>query len=134
MDSQVTALKVKVVSLMDEARRIRVEECRALGGLPMDGKGPATKRDEKLYASLRGHRVNDIRPEARCALLAYGFLRGVPYRAMEAKTRKPVDFKRLKSLVSKFGGLPDSKCEVDEQTLRDWLTAPLPKEVESTST
>ena len=123
MDNQVTALKVKVVSLMDEARRIRVEECRALGGVPMDGKGPAAKRDDKLYVSLRKHRVIDIRPEARCALLAYAFLRGVGYKRVEAKTRKPVDVKRVRQLVAKFGGLPDQPLLVEDGAIREWLLA-----------
>lgn len=54
---------------------------------------------DDIRADLHEHRVNDVRGEARAAHLAYGFLRGVPYRAMEQKSYTPppwMQFERIK--------------------------------------
>jgi hypothetical protein len=95
MKTQVKALKVKVKSLAAEAGIIRLEERRAIGG---------KRRDDVLYASLRQHRVWDVRKEQRSSLLAYAFLRGRAYSACErpADDNKP-DIDRVQSLVKKFG-------------------------------
>ena len=75
---ELTELKVKICSLMDEARVIRREENRFA-------------KDSYERFKLRQHRVIDVRREARAAQLAYGFLRGMPYAKMEAKTYEPID-------------------------------------------
>jgi hypothetical protein len=90
MKTRVRMLKVKVKSLAEEARIIRLEESRA-------GK------DGFLRSELHHHRVVDVCKEQRSSLLAYGFLRGVEYAAIEAKTETPPDWPRVAKLVSKFG-------------------------------
>lgn len=55
-------LRVKVKSLMEEARIIRAEEHRTRNGW--------------LFAELREHRVKVLRCEARATHIAYGLLRG----------------------------------------------------------
>lgn len=107
MENQLSGLRIKVVSLMDEAKQIR--------------KSERVAKTYKEYAYLRNHRVNDIRPEQRLALLAYAYLRGKAYRSQEATARKPVNFKRLYSLVAKFGAAPGSKLELTEGVLEAWV-------------
>jgi hypothetical protein len=108
MESQVKMLKVKIKSLADESRTIRLEEKRA-------GK------DDTLRNKLHNHRVGDVRREQRLSLLAYGFIRDRPYRSMEAKTKREPDWTRVMKLVNKFG----PACSASElQTLFDaWKCA-----------
>lgn len=81
-------LKVKIKSLAAEAHIIRREERRTRGDL--------------RYA-LQQHRKTDVRQEARAAILAYGFLRGRDFRAMEAKGSKAPYWSRIEALVKKYG-------------------------------
>jgi hypothetical protein len=71
--------RVKIRSLTEEARIIRQEERRCIGQERASDRGV-----------LRGHRVGIVREEQRATLLAYAFVRGVPYRAVEW-TAKPLD-------------------------------------------
>lgn len=120
MKNQVKALKVKVKSLAQEARIIRLEERRALlVGHPEKARGKY--RDDGLYFSLREHRVRDVRSEQRSSLIAYAFLRGKDYRQCEPKATKTVDVGRVKQLIEKFGGMPGFKFGCEPATLNDWL-------------
>jgi hypothetical protein len=110
MKTRVKMLKVKVKSLAEESRIIRAEEHRA-------GK------DELLRGILHSHRVCEVRREQRASLLAYGFLRGVEYAAIEAKTETPPDWNRVAKLVGKFGSPmweshPDRKAQ--DAAFADW--------------
>jgi len=67
-------LKVKIKSLAAEARIIRHEEAKA-----------RKWKNTALRVGLAGHRRGIVRSAARHTHLAYGFLRGRPYKAMEAK-------------------------------------------------
>lgn len=58
-------LKVKIKSLAEEARIIRLEERRA-----------KARGDYETLTSLYLHRTKDVRNEARATQLAYGFLKG----------------------------------------------------------
>lgn len=87
-------LKVKIKSLADEARIIKHEEQKRRG--PRHGPGP-----ERFW--LHSHRVFGVRPEARCALIAYGFLRGRPYEVVENNAKTQPDWERVQKLVEKFG-------------------------------
>lgn len=84
-------LKVKVKSLAAEARIIRLEERRA-------GHGDLRNR-------LAVHRRWHVRFEARHSLLAYGYLRGIPYVAMERTTREDnsPDWDHVEQMVKRFG-------------------------------
>lgn len=87
MDKKI-CLKVKIKSLAAEAKIIRELESKT-----------------KTPWLLKEHRVGIVRSEQRHTLLAYGFLRGRPYAAMEAKlTNTPApDFNKIKKLVDKYG-------------------------------
>lgn len=108
MDTQIPMLRVKIKSLADEARTIRLEEKRA-----------ATDR---LRGELRRHRTFDVRAEQRASLLAYAFLRGRPRAACEPKCKVEPNWDRVLKLAKKFG--PVAPTETHEQVLRrlqDWM-------------
>lgn len=126
MKTRVTMLKVKIKSLADEARAIRLEERRALGR--RESAGVFRGRDDALRLELREHRVKDVRAEQRSSLLAYAFLRGRTLAACEGSKPKPghrePDWKRVGELVWKFG--PVTPAETKEQLaarLAEWRTA-----------
>lgn len=113
--SRKTELKIKIMSLAAESRIIRREEKKWPG-----------RHAKRL--SLREHRIGDVRTEARCALLAYGFLRGRLYRQVENRVRpvdhahkdkamKPIDWERVIALVARFGGLDKRDAR---QKLAEW--------------
>ena len=81
-------LRVKVISLADEARTIRKAELRTWGLL-----------QERLHL----HRVNELRAEARHAHIAYGLIRGRALERMERANSKPFDANRVRQLLKKYG-------------------------------
>lgn len=83
-------LKIKIKSLAAEAAIIRAEERK--------WPGPSAER-----FGLHEHRVQDVRRESRAAGLAYGFLRGRRYRALEAKSYEEPNWKRVQQIAEKFG-------------------------------
>jgi len=86
---RVTQLKVKIKTLASEAGHIRLEETRTHGALRCD---------------LADHRRGVVRREARCSLLAYGFLRGRPYLTIEAEnTRVTPSWPKIGKMVERFG-------------------------------
>jgi hypothetical protein len=54
------------------------------------------------YHGLREHRTADVRRHARHNLLAYGFLRGVAYRTMEATAKTQPDWKAVEQHARTF--------------------------------
>ena len=76
--------RVKIRSLAEEAKIIRHEEKKANRGLDCD--------------VLHQHRVGSLRNEARCTLLAYALIRGVPYANVERSSRIP-DGNRVRAIV-----------------------------------
>ena len=99
-------LKIKIMSLAAEARIIRTEERKR--------PGPSDARQ-----GLHQHRVQDVRRECRSASLAYGFLRGRGYRALEAKCYEEPRWGRVIELVRKYGetGLP---VDALKKAVKDW--------------
>lgn len=85
-------LKIKLKHLAEEARIIRREADKqyALGNYQ---KGN----------DLTNHRKGVVRREARATLLAYQYLRGIPYAACEASPKTEPDWSRVKSMVKKYG-------------------------------
>lgn len=89
------SLKVKIRSLAEEAKIIRAEEKKIIS-------------DNSIYwirarSALRHHRTNEVRKEARAALLAYALIRGVPYHSVERPKSKEIDIKAVQRIVDKFG-------------------------------
>lgn len=86
---------------------------------------------ERTRLGLYRHRVYDVRREARLTHLTYGFLRGVPYRAMEQKSYSPppwltkdvkIGFSAcpVERMALKFGELPQERII---QRLAEWKQA-----------
>lgn len=150
MENQISMLRVKIKSLADEARVIRREELKALrrnkpgraynpSGSPGGAKKPRRKasphQDQDLFKALNAHRRVDLRLEQRAALLAYAYLRGVPYcqvepraiwRGWDASLRKEALRKRVAALAAKFGGLPTSPAPVTVEAVTAWVEAAVP--------
>jgi len=100
-------LRVKLKSLAEEARIIRIEELRA-----------NKARNFDLQNGLRGHRVATVRRATRETLLAYQFLRGVPYAKVEKPNSNPVDLLAVLRMVKRYG---DLKSGTEEQALKEWM-------------
>lgn len=82
-------LKVKVKSLADEARIIRLETKRA--------------RSLSIKNGLYRHRIDVVRFEARHTHLAYGFLRGKSYEQIEQKAHVAPNWAKVRKMVEKYG-------------------------------
>lgn len=82
-------LRIKIKSLADEARTIRAEAKKVSGMVKWE---------------LNHHRTSVVRPHARLSLLAYGLLRGVPYRAIEHSCYELPNWEKIRNLASRFGG------------------------------
>lgn len=141
-------LKVKVKSLAEEARVIRREEGKAKGlaqrierkvkasGVEMPPADPAAVaawetawetrcHHRQAFHRLQEHRRGKLRVEARCAQLAYGYIRGRKYSQLEGTRRanNPPDGKRVVEIVWSFGNPPYLVAELDGM-VRAWLGLP----------
>lgn len=100
-------LKVKIKSLAAEARIIRHEERKSRGQLRND---------------LAAHRKGIVRREARSSQLAYGYLRGRPYRKLEPTCHRQPDWTAVERMVKKYGRLQQPieewKDEQEKQSVR----------------
>lgn len=90
-------LKVKLKSLAEEARIIRLETKRA--------------KRESIRNGLYLHRIGVVRHEARHTHLAYGFLRGKEYRQIEPKAHTVPDWNKVRNMVGKYGAHLDWSSE-----------------------
>ena len=80
-------LRVNVKSLAEEAKFIRHEE----------------RRCGKCYLwRLHGHRIGLLREQSRLAQLALAYVRGRPYRSVEAEGSKPVSTVALARKLERF--------------------------------
>lgn len=113
-----THLKIKIASLAAEAKIIKANE-RKWKAAPRKGSADP----HPMFFSLQGHRLGVVRPEARCSLLAYGFLRGRRYRQLEAKCHPESDeaykqrWNRVQEIVARFSG--GDKRDI-AQRLTEW--------------
>ena len=111
MNTRIIPLKIKIKSLAAEASIIRSEEERLRG---------------RARAELVEHRCKEVRTAARHAQLAYGFLRGRPYHAIESRsTRNLPDWEEVRRLVRSFGSRPWLEPQRREQARRldAWISA-----------
>lgn len=122
-------LKLKIVNLADEARTIRREQQKVVKRHRRqhgdeDGKLPSGEYLPS-HNMLHEHRVGIVRNAARVNLLAYAYLRGVPYKAVEHHTNKPFPLKKVQSAVKTFGG-----DHTGVETWKGVLTTPMVEPVE----
>jgi len=128
-------LKIKIKSLAEEARIIRVDERKLLGSWRWLEKNAQTGCVEKgltrrKWSELRAHRIHDIRIEQRATLIAYGYLRGKAYRQIEQAphwlkppySRPGPSWTKITAMIVKYQG--GDKKVVFEQ-LKAWRGLPL---------
>lgn len=107
MNPRIVHLRVKIKSLASESKDIRVEEKRAIRAAHWKKGHEGGDFDVAPYQSLFFHRKGLVGPLARINLLAYAFLRDVPYATAEQKTRKCPDFRQVFKIVKSFGTAED---------------------------
>lgn len=107
-------LKIKIMSLAEEARIIRRHERKLTGDIRwLSAHQKPVEARQEARATIHGHRVLEVRGEARVAHLAYGFLRGTALEVIEAKGSAKVDWKRVEKMAGRFG-------PVDGQAFKEW--------------
>ena len=130
-------LSIKIKSLAAEAVIIRKDENRYRAQSKrkprfVDGKdtwasdhvgGQCASTSRTTWLGLKSHRRQEVRSEARSALLAFGFLRGTPYRAMEAKCWDDPNWSRIATLVSKYSDRKGPAVAMEH--LKIWRDVPL---------
>lgn len=105
-------LKIKVVSLGDEVKRIRKQEAfRVKRYLRFAPSGVEPNPDKfnfhyNIYQGLLDHRKRIVSTEARAANLAYGFNRGHSYEAIEANPHTYPNLKKVRGLAARYGNEP----------------------------
>lgn len=138
---RLTELRVKFKTLASESKIIRLEEERLKCKYTwepdqkrLDRQGnPCLKKTikwrpnetlERRRNTLHDHRVHEVRKETRHSLLAYGFLRGVPYRTMEQKVREDNEpnLEEVQSIAERFGGKTIDNKKT-EDLLKEWYAA-----------
>ena len=100
MNERLIHLKVKVKTLAAESRIIRKE---------------ARKTSGMVKWAMNDHRKGIVRRHSRTNLLAYGFLRGLPYEAMESKCKEKPNFEEVSKVMKRFGG--------DEKEIESWIAS-----------
>lgn len=145
-------LKIKQKSLAAEARIIREQEERLSDKAFMKtanlhpsleqtiGLEAYTKLKEKaergrhrLLAQrdhIARHRRNEVRTESRLTHLARGFIKGLPYQAMEAivhdgRQLKPKHWERIEAMVLRYGPYTEGRYDPRgvKQRFEEWKQA-----------
>jgi hypothetical protein len=89
MNERTIHLRIKVKSLVEEAKIIRQESKKTKG---------------MVKYRLNEHRKTIVRDHTRHNLLAYGMIKGTPYELMEKKCYEPPNFSRIATIVKRFNG------------------------------
>jgi len=103
-------LKIKIVSLVQEVRTIQKEEAIAV-----------KTKQIGLAREMKDHRKVVIRYESRHTLLAYGFLRGLTYRRIEARSRTQPDWEKVKRMIRSYA---DNDRRITDQEFDAWRAEP----------
>jgi hypothetical protein len=127
-----TQLKIKIKSLAAEAVIIKKEEqkwLRAPYNNPYDNGAPGT---HPLYFDLRHHRLEMVRKECRDSIIAYGYMRGLAYRQIEAKCHQEPNWQNVFTILKRFWRRLDifSKEKMAEEwnALKAWSKVELQQE------
>lgn len=88
MYSRSLLLKVKIKSLAEEARIIRHFE---------------RKDNGFFFFELQAHRKGAVRRAARETLIAYAFIRGIPYKRVEENPRTKPNWTNIWKMAEKYG-------------------------------
>ena len=110
-------LKIKAVSLQQEARYIRKHEQRFLRHARRNVITSVSAR--RNFESLHNHRTTVVRSEARSTNLARAALKGVPYRRVEQSCHQEPDYHRVHKMLQKYGAYSEWSLE----KVRRWFTS-----------
>lgn len=108
-----THLKIKICSLAAEAVIIRRNELKWKAKTVFNEN---VKQPHPLYFDLHRHRVHKVRPEARAAQIAYGYLRGRAYKQIEAKCHEQPDWAKVAHNVLHFSKMEDTLSPIERRT------------------
>jgi len=97
-------LRIKIKYLAEEARIIRKEEVKTKSSL--------------VRLNLRLHRLDIVRYEQRHSLLAYAFIRGIPYKKIENKSYEPPRISKILKILANHA----KHLNATEKDLINWLT------------
>lgn len=122
MKTKIRMLKVKIKSLSEETKLIRLEERRC-------GK------DEQLRYSLHLHRIGVVRQELWASYIAYAFLRKRDLRDVVHAAGQPGwirrdvywVMKKARDIVQRFGSLQPSSSpekQMEEESFKTWSQIP----------
>lgn len=118
-------LKIKIVSLADEAVRIRRAEDK-IKWKTVDGERVRRRRTEtqsEIFIGLKEHRRGIVRSESRAAHLAFAYLSGKGYRELEADPKTEPNWSRVSELVTKYG--KKSNVNTSRSALEAWYRVPV---------
>jgi len=116
MDFQRDHLTVKINTLAAEARIIRRKE-RSL-----KKRGPLGGLTLQRFTSLQNHRKTVVRRETRHSLLAYAYLRGVPYHVVEQTCDESPDWSLVARNVNRFK--LDPALKIERALVKAWGQTP----------
>lgn len=123
-NSNLIYLKIKLKHLGAEGR-INNEEQRKLKDTwrmeKWKAKAAARAAYQATHQSVRKHKIDVVRPEARATNLAYGFLRGRPYAALEERFYDVPNWERVAQIVLDFGKNHDNVRNLNKEQIKQLL-------------
>jgi hypothetical protein len=93
-------LQIKLISLADESRTIRRVEGK------LKRAEPYHQHLHETRLSLREHRKDVVACASRETHLAYGFLKGKTYKAIEPKRFTDPNWKEIQRMIQAYGDAP----------------------------
>lgn len=112
---KVRELKIKIKTLIEEAKIIRLEERKCIASFKQTNHAKLLD----VFNRLHEHRVLTVRNEARYSFLVYAFIRGRKLSQTESKCDvEKLDIVKLVSMFERFGNL--SRLEAHNK-LESWL-------------
>lgn len=123
-----TYLKIKLNHLAAEARIIKREKEKwlkkaAIGRQRAFEKQMQNPTKSIMADSIHQHRLTCVRPEARDSLLAYGFLRGLPYSQIEAKRFTDPNWSNVKANIKRFHSPQYGSSSGIDKRFEEWKAA-----------
>lgn len=115
------AARARILRRLEHQRQIQLGKTRLWAesnGIKDVQDLPNFKQMDKERRHLNNRRTDGVRKGSRTMHLAYGFLRGVPYRAMEQKCHEPPNLYAVMANVKAYSVLDE---RVWKQRLAEWI-------------
>jgi len=111
-------LKIKTQHLAAESRIIRTEERKLKRHARAQSNEVRRAKAMGAFHRIQDHRKMHLRPHARSTHLAYGFLKGTPYKAIEGdRTRSEPNWPEIERMALKYSNEDSRKTK---QRLAAW--------------